>query len=109
MFGYQIYLIIILFGHFTVNLLHSSPQATTPSIYLYTHVVLALAVGFQTFSPSPTYIPGGGYRVRFLWMSDGSPFSCHYFFIFLFMNLNTVQLKNLCFEFAGLPECELNR
>ena len=32
-------------------------QANTPSIYLYTHVLLALTVGFQVFSPSPTYIP----------------------------------------------------
>ena len=38
-------------------LLTLQPQATTPSIYLHTHAVLALAVGFQTFSPSPTYIP----------------------------------------------------
>ena len=33
-------------------------QATTPSIYLYTHVLLALTLGFQICSPSPTYIPG---------------------------------------------------
>ena len=32
-------------------------QATTPSIYLHTHIVLALTVGFQTFSQGPTYIP----------------------------------------------------
>ena len=57
MFGYQIYLKIILFGHFTAPLFTPQRQATTPSIYLHTHAVLALAVGFQTFSPSPTYIP----------------------------------------------------
>ena len=55
-FGYQIYWIIILFGHFTAPLFTLQPQATTPSIYLHTHAVLALAIGFQTFSPSPTYI-----------------------------------------------------
>ena len=32
-------------------------QATTPSIYLHTHIVLAFTVGFQTFSQGPTYIP----------------------------------------------------
>ena len=34
-------------------------QATTTSIYLHTHVVLAFTVGlgFQTFSQGPTYIP----------------------------------------------------
>ena len=32
-------------------------RATTPSIYLYTYVLLALTVGFQIFSPSLTYIP----------------------------------------------------
>ena len=45
-----------------MNLLHPSLskhrltlQAYT--MYLYTHVLLALTVGFQVFSPSPTYIP----------------------------------------------------
>ena len=32
-------------------------QATTASIYLQTHIVLAFTVGFQTFSQGPTYIP----------------------------------------------------
>ena len=32
-------------------------QATTPSIYLHIHVVLAFTVGFKIFSQGPTYIP----------------------------------------------------
>ena len=32
-------------------------QATTPSIYLHIHIVLAFTEGFQTFSQGPTYIP----------------------------------------------------
>ena len=35
-------------------------QGTTPSIYLHTHVVWHLVVGFQIFSSSPTYIPDVG-------------------------------------------------
>ena len=41
MFEYEIYLIII---YYLVTLL-----ATTPSMYLHTHVLLALTVGLQTF------------------------------------------------------------
>ena len=32
-------------------------QATTPSIYLHTHIVLTFTVGFQTLSQGLTYIP----------------------------------------------------
>ena len=32
-------------------------QATTPSIYLHTHIVWAFTEGFQTFLQGPIYIP----------------------------------------------------
>ena len=53
---------LILFGHFTVNLLHAPSTGYNSKQRFFAHLcTLVSTVGFKIFSSNPTYIPENSY------------------------------------------------